>query len=134
MGARKFAARKCAREEGRMTVKELEQKVAAIEKRLAKLEKKNARPNGHKANSARKTRARQTIRSNTPPLTEQEKQKRVLEILRAKGKISEPTEREKQIAAEWMARPEEERRRILDEFYNLKLDKSLSDIVIENRR
>lgn len=117
-----------------MTLKQLEKRVAAMEQRLSALEKKKRRPNGNKSNGIRKTRNRQTLRSNTAALTEQEKQKRALEILRAKGMISEPTEHEKQIAAEWLARPKEERERLLEEFYNLPLTKSLSDIVIENRR
>ncbi len=117
-----------------MTMKQLEQKVAAIEKRLAKLEKRNARPNGHKTNGARTTRARHTPRVKPTLLTEQEKQKRVLEFLRAKGKISEPTERAKQIAAEWMARPEEERERLVQKFRDSAPNISLADIVIENRR
>ncbi len=117
-----------------MTLKQLEQKIAAMEKRLTVLENQTRRANGRNTTGVRKTRARRTMRSTTAVLTEQEKQKRALEILRARGMISEPTEREKQMAAEWMARPEAERKRILEEFYNLKLEKSLSDIVIENRR
>lgn len=117
-----------------MTLKQLEKKIAAVEKRLTVLENKTRRSNGRKAGALRKTRARRTLRSDISALTEREKQARALEALRARGMISEPTEREKQIAAEWMARPEAERKHILEQFYNLKLEKSLSDIVIENRR
>jgi type VI protein secretion system component VasK len=117
-----------------MTVKQMEKKIAALEKRLTVLENKTRRQNGRKPGAVRKTRARRTIRSATTALTEQEKQKRVLEVLRAKGMISEPTEREKQIAAEWMARPEAERTRIMEEFRAVAPGVSLADIVIENRR
>lgn len=117
-----------------MTLKELEKKIAAMERRLAKLEKKYLRPNGHKRNGVRKTRVRRALRSNTRPLTEREKQERALEILRDKGIISEPTGREKKLAAEWMKRPEEERRRMVQDFRASAPNVSLGDIVIENRR
>ena len=48
--------------------------------------------------------------------------------------ISEPTVREKEIAAEWRARPAEERKRIVEEFRAIAPNISLADIVIENRR
>lgn len=117
-----------------MTLKQLEKRVAAMEQRLTALEKRKRRANGNKPNAIRKTRKRRTLRSTTLALTEQEKQKRVLELLRAKGMISEPTEREKQIAAEWMARPEEERERLLKSFRESAPNVSLADIVINNRR
>ena len=59
---------------------------------------------------------------------------RVREILRATGMLAELTPEEKARAARWRALPEEEKKRIQDEFFNLKLDKPLSDIIIENRR
>ncbi|MEW5720611.1 MAG: hypothetical protein AB1817_18445 [Chloroflexota bacterium] len=59
---------------------------------------------------------------------------RVLELLRRKGMIAELTPEEKARAARWDALPEEEKKRIWDEFFNLKLEKPLSDIIIENRR
>jgi hypothetical protein len=117
-----------------MTLKQLEKKIAAVEKRLEKLEKKTRRGNTRRAKGARKTRTRKVTRSGTNGLSEQEKYKKAEELLRAKGMIAELTEREKQMAAEWRARPESERQRILSDFYNLKLDKPLSDIIAENRR
>ncbi len=59
---------------------------------------------------------------------------RANEVLRRAGLLAELTPEERARAAEWLAMPEEERKKLRDEFYNLKLDKSLSDIVIENRR
>ena len=47
------------------------------------------------------------------------------EIVRKAGLLSELPPAAKARAARWRALPEEERKRILDEFYNLKLDKSL---------
>jgi hypothetical protein len=64
-------------------------------------------------------------------MTERE---RVDEILRKAGMLAELTPEEKAMAAEWRALPEDEKKRIQDEFYNLKLDKTLSEIIIENRR
>lgn len=59
---------------------------------------------------------------------------RVREILRNAGMLAELTPEEKARAARWRALPEEEKKRIQDEFFNLKLDKPLSDIIVENRR
>jgi predicted nucleic acid-binding Zn-ribbon protein len=114
-----------AREED-MTLKQLEKKIAAMEKRLTKLEAR--------ARRGMKTQSRRTTRSQTAPLTEREKQARILETLRARGLISEPTEREKQLAAEWNARPGEERRRIMETYRASAPNISLADIVMENRR
>lgn len=116
-----------------MTVKEMEKEIASIKRRLAKLEKQKPRRNGHARTRARKTRSRRALHSDPAPLTEQEKQKRALNVLRAKGMLSEPTEREKQMAAEWMVRPETERTRLTEEFRASAPSVSLADIVIENR-
>jgi len=59
---------------------------------------------------------------------------RVMELLRRKGMIAELPPEAKARAERWRALPEEEKKRIWDEFFNLKLDKPLSDIIIENRR
>jgi len=56
------------------------------------------------------------------------------EILRAAGLLNEPTIKEKELIAQWQAVPLEERKRLVEEFRALKLDKPLSQIVIENRR
>src|SRR5581483_7167543 len=122
-----------AREED-MTPKQLEKKIAAMEKRLTKLEARARRGMRRKATLPRKTQSRRTTRSQTAPLTEREKQARILETLRARGLISEPTEREKQLAAEWNARPGEERRRIMETYRASAPNISLADIVMENRR
>jgi len=56
------------------------------------------------------------------------------EILRRAGIPSEPTAQEKMIIAEWRLVPAEERERLIEEFRTAKFDKTLSEIVIENRR
>ena len=117
-----------------MTLKQLERRVAAMEQRLTALEKKKRRTNGHKSNGGRKTRARQTLHSNTTDLTEQEKQKRAIEHLRKIGMIVELPPQAKERAARWRALPEDEQKRILDEFARLPLEKPLSEIINENRR
>ncbi|MCX7837889.1 MAG: hypothetical protein N2559_00305 [Anaerolineae bacterium] len=58
----------------------------------------------------------------------------VQKILRQAGMLAELTPEEKARAARWSALPAEEQRRIWDEFFNLKLDKPLSDVIVENRR
>lgn len=116
-----------------MTLKQLEKKIAAMEKRLTVLENKTRR-NGRKPRAAQKARKRGTARTAAATLTEQEKQARILETLRARGMISEPTEREKQLAAEWNARPAAERQRLMEAYRASAPNVSLADIVIENRR
>jgi len=63
-------------------------------------------------------------------MTERE---RVDEVLRKAGMLAELTPEEKAMAAEWRALPEEEKRRVRDALWNLKLEKPLSQIIIENR-
>ncbi len=55
-------------------------------------------------------------------------------VLRAAGLLCEPTERERQIVAEWQAVPTEERITLLTEFRSLPLEPGLSQIIIDNRR
>jgi hypothetical protein len=57
-----------------------------------------------------------------------------LALLRAKGLISEPTEREREIAAEWRALSEEEKREHREFMDSLRLDPPLSQIILDNRR
>ncbi|MBM3131241.1 MAG: hypothetical protein FJ009_21790 [Chloroflexi bacterium] len=75
---------------------------------------------------------RRAVTPAREPMTEENA--RVLELLRRKGMIAELTPKEKARAARWDALPEEDKQRAWDEFFNLKLEKSLSDIIIENRR
>jgi hypothetical protein len=58
---------------------------------------------------------------------------RVDEILHAAGLLAELTPEEKATAAEWRALPEEEKLRVREELWNLRLEKPLSQIIIENR-
>lgn len=55
------------------------------------------------------------------------------EILRRTGMLAELTPEEKAMAAEWRALPQAEKQRVRDELWNLKLEKPLSQIIIENR-
>lgn len=106
-------------------LKRLQRDVETLKKRVAALERGT--------NSKRRVAKPQQVapRSRKRALSENE---RADEILRRAGLLAELTPEEKAMAAEWRALPEEERQRILDEFYNLKLDKPLSEIIIENRR
>ena len=54
-------------------------------------------------------------------------------ILRRAGLLAELTPEEKAMAAEWRALPEDEKLRIQETLWNLKLEKPLSQIVIDNR-
>ena len=117
-----------------MTVKEMEKEIASIKRHLTKLEKQEPRQKGQARTRARKTSSRRALLSDPTALTEREKQERALKVLRAKRMLSEPTEREKQMAAEWMVRPEAERTRLTEEFRASAPNVSLSDIVIANRR
>ncbi|MBI5301969.1 MAG: hypothetical protein HY868_07515 [Chloroflexi bacterium] len=54
-------------------------------------------------------------------------------VLQRAGLLAELTPEEKAMAAEWRALPEAEKQRIRDTLRNLKLEKPLSQIIIENR-
>ena len=57
-----------------------------------------------------------------------------LAVAQQAGLLAElPPEAQARVAR-WRALPEKEKRHILDEFYNLKLDRQLSDVIIENRQ
>lgn len=56
------------------------------------------------------------------------------QVLRAAGLLSEPTSLERRRVAQWQATPIEKRKRLVSEFRALKLEKPLSQIVVENRR
>lgn len=58
---------------------------------------------------------------------------RVRDTLRRAGLLAELTPEEKAMAAEWRSLSEEEKRRVRDQLWNLKLEKPLSQIIIENR-
>jgi hypothetical protein len=59
----------------------------------------------------------------------------LIAFLRSRGvEVSEPTPRERALAAEWDALPEEEKRAHREYMDGLKLDPPLSEIIIQNRR
>lgn len=111
--------------------------MATTIQQLKQLEKEVRRLKSESAKMRRALRERgilqtpQVTRARARKMTERE---RVDEILRKAGKLVELPPEAKARAAEWRALPAEERERIWDEFFNLKLDKPLSDIIIENRR
>jgi hypothetical protein len=118
---------------GQMTLKQLEKKIAAVEKRVAKLEKTKKRTTTRKQNGARKTNGQRTRQSSPSAGSEQARQKHALESLREKGMIVELPPEAKKRAARWRALPQDERKRILNEFSQVRLDKPLSEIIIQNR-
>ncbi len=108
-------------------LKRLKSEVETLKKKVARLER---RENGKRRSIARKRRLT-TPRLRKRGLNENE---RADQILRRAGLLAEPTEREKQLVAEWRAVPESERNRLLDQFRSTKLNIPLSQIVIEQRR
>ncbi len=115
-----------------MTVKQLERRVGTLERRVAKLEETSRSGNGGKVRTVGQVRA-PVAKSNAAPGFAPEAQKSI-DIARRAGLLAELPPAAKARAARWRALPEEEKNRISAEFFNLKLDKSLSDIIIENRR
>lgn len=98
-------------------LKKLQREVETLKKKVARLERKNG---------GRKPVARKITRG----LSDRE---RVQQVLRNAGLLAELTPEEKARAAEWRALPEQEKQRIRDELWNLKLERPLSQIIIENR-
>lgn len=58
---------------------------------------------------------------------------RAREILRRAGLTREMTPEEKQLAAEWDARPEEEKRRVIEKLQTIRFDPPLSETIIQDR-
>ena len=111
--------------------------MATTLEQLKQLQKQVRRLSVESAETRRILRARGMLPAGKREATRQDKlseRERVREILRQAGKLAELPPEAKARAAEWRALPAEERQRIWDEFFNLKLDKPLSDIIIENRR
>jgi hypothetical protein len=65
------------------------------------------------------------------PIAEKE---RIIALLWAKGLISEPTEREREIAAEWTALSEKDKREHRELMDSLRLDPPLSQLILDSRR
>ena len=59
---------------------------------------------------------------------------KLLDWLKAEGVVRDPTPRERQLAAEWSALPEEERQAIRRELDHLPPGPMASDVVLGNRR
>lgn len=106
-------------------IKRMQRDIASLKKEVAQLKRKNG-----KRRVATRVPKPTALSSRVVPLSENE---RVLALLRSKGMIADLPPEAKARAARWDALPEEEKKRISDEFFNLKLDKQLSDIIIENR-
>jgi ABC-type transporter Mla subunit MlaD len=104
------------------TLQELDRRLKKVERQLA-AQAHGARPKAKAGRSAtRSVRNRQSATNSA------------LEIARHTGLLAElPPEAQARIER-WRALPEEERQEILNEFYNLPLDPSLSDVIVENRQ
>ena len=117
-----------------MTLKQIEKKLAAVERRLQKLEQGRQpsgvarKPRAHKGNGNGAKRA--VIASSKAKTANQ----RAHEILESAGLLADLPPEAKKRAAAWRARPAQERKRILEEFSAIPLDKPLSEILLENRR
>jgi hypothetical protein len=61
-------------------------------------------------------------------------QEQLLAWLKAEGLVRHSTSEEQRLAAEWDALPEEEKQAHLRFMRSLKLDPTLSQVIIENRR
>lgn len=59
--------------------------------------------------------------------------KEIIELLKSKGLIGEPTEEEKQLAAEWRALPEEEKEKVNQALNNIRLDQTVAELIAEVR-
>ncbi|OGO40397.1 MAG: hypothetical protein A2Z03_05180 [Chloroflexi bacterium RBG_16_56_8] len=97
-------------------IKRLWREVEKLKKQVSELERKNG------------GKRRATLPRHASP-----ERARVREILSDAGLLAELTPEEKARAAEWRALPEEEKQHVRDELWNLKLEKPLSQIIIENR-
>jgi Cdc6-like AAA superfamily ATPase len=108
-------------------IKKMQRDIATLKKEVAQLKRKN----GKRRVATRPTATAVITRDARRDSNEA---KLALDIARRAGLLAELPPDAKARAAEWRAIPEAERNRLLDEFFNLKLDKQLSDIIIENRR
>jgi hypothetical protein len=108
-------------------LKRMQRDIAALKKDVALLKRKNGR---------RRVVTRKKAAIRAPSVVERQPKEALtsVEVARRAGLLAELTPEEKARAERWHALPEEEKKRIWDEFFNLKLDKQLSDIIIENRR
>lgn len=102
------------------TIKQMQKDIRDIKRQLARRQRNQTA----RAKSTSKPRASRSRSAGG----------RADEILRAAGLLSTPTAKAKQRIAQWRAVSPEERKRLVEEFRALKLDKPLSQIVIENRR
>jgi len=76
-------------------------------------------------------------KSEAPPTVEREglsERQWLLAELKAQGLIRDPTPRERALAAEWDALPEEEKRAHIEFMQSLSLEPLLSEIIIQNRQ
>ena len=107
-----------------------EKEFRQMQKDIREIKRRLAREDAKRQTTTRKRKpAAPRSRRETPSVNEQ-----ITELLRSKGMLAELTPEEKARAERWRALPEEEKKRVWDEYFNQKLDKPLSDIIIENRR
>ncbi len=111
-------------------------KLQELDKRLRKVERQIAaftRDTQRKPKSpARKKKTGE--RTGRSAQRDQAKAATALDIVRRAGLLAELPLKARSRVERWRAMPEDEREHILDEFFNLQLDRPLSDIIIENRQ
>lgn len=102
----------------REDLKQLEQRVARLEETMQKFIPPQATHNHIAA----------------VPETSSLTQIQVVAWLRSRGLIREPTAEEVRLAAEWEALPEATKQEHIDFMQHLRLEPTLSEIILENRR
>lgn len=113
-----------------MTTKQMEKKIAELERRLAKLEEQK-----RKSLKVRKqARTVRRTRRASKPLQSGASNSQIVRALQGEGVLAKPTEQELAAVASWQAQPQTTRAKLVDEFRMAAPSHQLSDIVIENRR
>ena len=109
-------------------------KLRELERRLRKVEQQIAAfasdlPRKPKSSARKKKPSGTAVRSSQQ---DQAKAASALDVVRRAGMLAELPPEARSRVERWRAMPEDEREHILDEFFNLQLDRPLSDIIIEN--
>lgn len=111
-------------------------KLQELDRRLRKVEQQIAaftsdKPRKTKSPARKKKPRGMAARSSQRDQTEIAP---ALDVVRRAGMLAELPPEARSRVERWRAMPEDEREHILDEFFNLQLDRPLSDIVIEGRQ
>jgi len=111
-------------------------KLQELDRRLRKVEQQIAAfardtPRKPKSPARKKKPSGTAVRSSQ---RDQAEATPALDVVRRAGMLAELPPEARSRVEHWRAMPEDEREHILDEFFNLRLDRPLSDIIIENRQ